>query len=307
MDSPPVFGDLVQPFQIENLHLRGRLVRLGSALDDILTPHGYPPAVAAILAETVTLAAVLSSGLKFDGVFTLQTQSDGPVGLMVADITSDGAMRGYARVDEGRLGGLEAGDGPSRAIGPVPRLLGAGHLAFTVDQGPDTERYQGITELTGATMADCAHTYFRQSEQLDTAIMLTSGTGGARAAALMLQRLPSGSEASQDDWHHAVAMMSSLTAGELLDAALTPSQVLYRLFHQDGVRVFRQRTLRAQCRCSKEKVITTLKSFPKEEILSLRKDGKVIVTCEFCKTEHVFDELALEGLYLEGVGEAVAQ
>lgn len=310
----PAFGDLVQPFQIENLELRGRLVRLSPALDAILTPHAYPPEVAGILAETVTLAAALSSGLKFDGVFTLQTQSDGPVGLMVADITSEGDMRGYARYDEERLGKITADASSAGAIGPVPRLLGAGHLAFTVDQGPDTERYQGITELTGATMTDCAHTYFRQSEQLDTAIMLSSTLGdaggdgaGLRAAALLLQRLPTSAgqgadmvDVSDDDWRHAVVMMSSLTSEELLDPALSPSQVLYRLFHEDGVRVYQERAFRAKCRCSRIRVMTTLKSFPKDEIRSLRaEDGKVIVTCEFCKAEYVFDEAALDALYLD--------
>jgi molecular chaperone Hsp33 len=133
------FGDYVQPFQIEAPGLRGRLVRLGSAVDAVLTPHHYPAPVAAILAEALAMSAVLASGLKYDGVFTVQVQGDGPVGLMIVDVTSDGGIRGYARFDAERL--RASGPEPEN---PVPRLLGAGHMAFTVDQGPNTERYQAL-------------------------------------------------------------------------------------------------------------------------------------------------------------------
>ena len=296
----PALGDLVQPFQVETLGVRGRLVRLGPALDSILGGHGYPDPVAAMLAETLSLAAALAGGLKYDGIFTLQTQGDGPLGMMVADVTSDGAMRGYARFDEARLASA-AGTG-----GPVPRLLGAGHMAFTVDQGPDTERYQGITELEGATLADCAHVYFRQSEQLETAITLafTPTPEGARAGALMVQRMPisddeasNDSEAADEDWRRAVILMSTTGAGELLDTALAPADLLYRLFHQEGVRVYRTRPLRHDCRCSREKVERTLASFPREEVEAMAEDGKVTVTCEFCKAAYVYGDVELAALY----------
>ena len=161
------FGDLVQPFQIETFGLRGRLVRLGGALDTAFENHDYPLPVTALLGEIMALAAVLASGLKYDGVFTLQTQGDGPVTMTVANVTSNGDLRGYARVDED-------GQAMESKDAPVPRLLGTGHMAFTVDQGTDTERYQGITELTGDTVSDCARNYFRRSEQLDTAIALAA-------------------------------------------------------------------------------------------------------------------------------------
>ena len=144
VEGPP-FGNLVQPFQIETLGVRGRMVRLGAELDALLAPHTYPAPVAGLLSETLALAAALASGLKFDGTFILQTRSNGPVGLMVADVTSGGELRGYARFDRPRVE-----EAAGEAGGPVPRLLGAGHMAFTVDQGPDTERYQGITEIVGA-------------------------------------------------------------------------------------------------------------------------------------------------------------
>ncbi|HJO72206.1 MAG: Hsp33 family molecular chaperone HslO [Rhodospirillales bacterium] len=296
----PALGDLVQPFQMETLGVRGRLVRLGPALDAILGGHGYPDAVAAMLAETLSLAAALAGGLKYHGLFTLQTKGDGPLGMMVADVTSDGAVRGYARFDEARL--EAAADGG----GPVPRLLGAGYMAFTVDQGPDTERYQGITEIEGATLADCAHVYFRRSEQLETAITLASTPAPTepRAGALMVQRMPigdneagGGSKATDEGWRRAVILMSTAGAGELLDPALAPADFLYRLFHQEGVRVFRTRPLRHACRCSRDKVERTLASFPRKEVEAMTEDGKVTVTCEFCKAAYVYGDVELAALY----------
>lgn len=305
------FGDLVQPFRIEALGLRGQLVRLGPALEAILGPHGYPARVAGMVAETLALAAALANALRFDGIFTLQAQGDGPLGMLVADITNTGDMRSYARFDAERIAAARGG--------AVPGLLGAGHLSFTVDQGPDGERYQGICALEGASLADCAHHYFRQSGELETAIMLANtvagktngngrggnGAGGARAAALMIQRLASadgagGDEAPADeDWRRAVILMSSATAGELLDPSVTPDQLLYRLFHEDGVRVFRTRPLRHACRCSPDKVAATLRAFPRAEIEAMAEDGAVTVTCEFCKADYRFDEAALGALYAE--------
>lgn len=290
------FGDFVQPFQIEAPGLRGRLVRLGTALDGALGGHRYPAPVARLLGEAMALAAVLASGLKYDGVFTLQIQGDGPVSLLLADLTSDGALRGYARCAEGTFARV--------SDAPVPRLLGAGHMAFTVDQGPQTDRYQGITPLEGATLSDCAHTYFRQSEQLQTAIVLCATDmveDEHRAAALMIQRLPTSARVepeAEDDWRRAVVLMSSVTPTELLDPALSAEGVLYRLFHEDGVRVFRRRLVEHRCRCSAERVAQTLRSFPRAEIAEMADDdGLLRVTCEFCRAEYVFDDAALDALY----------
>ncbi|TVR97760.1 MAG: molecular chaperone Hsp33 [Rhodospirillales bacterium] len=297
-------GDYIQPFQIEGAGVRGRLVRLGAAVDGMLDRHAYPPVVAALLAEAMAMTAVLASSLKFDGVFTLQVHGGGPVRLLVTDVTSDGSMRGYARFDDDDLAimtGVPAA--------PVPKLLGAGHMAFTVDQGPHTERYQGITPLEGHTLADCAHTYFRQSEQLETALALCASDmvmppGERRAAALMIQRLPAGpgsagppDEAAEDSWRRAVVLMSSVTPAELLEPQLDPTDLLYRLFHEDGVRIFRPRPLRHHCRCSRTRVERTLLAFPRAELKDLAVDGVVIVTCEFCKAEYRFDEQAMERLF----------
>lgn len=263
--------------------MRGRLVRLGASVDEVLSRHDYPEPVARLLGETLALAAALSGALKYDGVFSLQTKGDGPIRMMVADITSQGAMRGYAAFDEDALHdalGDAAGGAPLSA--PVPRLLGRGHLAFTVDQGPDTERYQGIVELSGGTLADCVHHYFRQSEQLQAGVRIACGRTAApdgstrwRAGALMLQRLPGhggpaaedldegDDDSGDDDWRRSLLMMGSSTQAELIDPRLTPDQLLFRLFHEDGVRVYAPHLVSAGCRCSRERVTRMLRALPR--------------------------------------------
>ncbi len=309
--------NLIQPFQIERHGLRGRLVRLGSVADRVLKRHGYPAPVAVMLGETLALAATLAGAMKFDGVFTLQTKGDGPIGLMVADMTSEGQLRGYAQFDAARLKEATA-KAPESGLGnSVPHLLGAGHLAFTIDPGPDTDRTQGIVELSGTTLADCIHHYFRQSEQIDAAIKVAIGQapdGGPdeaawRAGAMMIQRLPedrphpasspSGkdNDDGDDGWREAVALMGSATAAELIDEKLKPDRLLYRLFHDPGVRVYRPVALDAGCRCSRQRVANMLRTFPEHEIEELMVDGVVVVTCEFCGSRHGFDQARIRKLY----------
>jgi len=293
--------DLVQPFRIDPFALRGRLVRLGPCVDRILSQHDYPDPVATILGEAIVLAVVLAGALKYDGVFTLQTKSDGPVRLIVADVSTDGAVRGYAQYDAGRLD-PRAWSAPPDAPSPsVPELMGRGYIAFTVDQGEDTERYQGIVELVGATLAECAQHYFRQSEQIQAGLKLSaSRVGGAeggkawRAGGLMLQRVPpeGGYEIIADDiedgWRRAMVLMSSATPSELVDPDLSPHRLLFRLFHQESVRVFDIHPVEARCRCSRERIIGILRSFPEADIEDLRKDAVTTVTCEFCNTRYEF-------------------
>jgi molecular chaperone Hsp33 len=301
---PAPADDLVQPFQIDRSGLRGRLVRLGPLLDEILTRHAYPDPVAAMLGEAIALAAALSGALKYDGVFTLQTKGDGPIRLLVADVTSDGAVRGYAQFDEAKLAGaLSQGE----VKGSVPRLLGAGYLAFTVDQGAHTDRYQGIVELQGASLAECAHHYFRQSEQVEAGLKVAvarvadgRGVPRWRGGSLMVQRLPEGApwrrEAADEGWRRAVILMSSSTSAELVDAALSPETLLFRLFHEDGVRVHRRQELAARCRCSRARVETVLRMLPEHEITAMKVDGRVTVTCQFCSAAYGFDESEIDAL-----------
>jgi molecular chaperone Hsp33 len=296
----PRSDDLVQPFQIEKTALRGRLVRLGGVVDGIVSKHDYPEPVAAMLAEAVTLAVVLAGALKYEGVFTLQTKGDGPIRLMIADVTTGGAVRGYCQYDAEKLAQAMKGTGA-----PVPRLLGAGYIAFTVDQGEHTDRYQGIVELQGSTLAECAHHYFRQSEQLQAGIKVAVGreNGAWRAGGIMLQRLPveggaatpAETETQEDGWRRAMILMSSSRSEELLDERLTANELLFRLFHEDGVRVWKPQALAAQCRCSRERVERILRAMPEEDLADMALgDGRVEVTCEFCNECYDFprEELA---------------
>ena len=294
-DHTPRTDDVVQPFQLDPFALRGRLVRLGPAVDRILSQHDYPEPVAALLGEAITLAVLLAGALKYDGVFTLQTKGDGPVRLMVADVKTDGAVRGYAQFDAQRPGEVTAHDGDNPS---VPQLLGAGYIAFTVDQGDDTERYQGIVEIVGATLAECAQHYFRQSEQLQAGFKLAlarSGEGGAwRAGGLMVQRVPPEGghtpigDDVEDAWRRVMVLMSSATASELVAPDLPPRRLLWRLFHDDGVRVYQPHPVEARCRCSRERIAGILRSFPADDIDDMRKDPVTTVTCEFCNTRYEF-------------------
>jgi molecular chaperone Hsp33 len=277
-----------------------------------------------MLGQMMAIAAALAGALKYEGVFTLQTQSNGPIRLMVADVTSDGNMRAYAQFDATQVAQLEAmGTGGVS----VPQWLGAGHLAFTVDQGPDTERYQGIVDLHGMTLAECVHHYFRQSEQIDAALkvavehvaneqgQVTQGSGW-RVGALMMQRVPKtggiddeglpmpassfDDEEREEGWREAVILMGSATSAELTSDDIGPNSLLYRLFHEPGVRTFKTRPLQSACRCSQDRVVTMLRSFPKDEIADMMVDGNVDVTCEFCRRNYRFDQALLDSLYAEG-------
>ncbi|HYD30509.1 MAG TPA: Hsp33 family molecular chaperone HslO [Azospirillaceae bacterium] len=301
-----VDDDQVQPFQLEQSRLRGRLVRLGGALEEILARHAYPEPVAELLAQTLGIAVTLAAALKYEGVFTLQTKGDGPVKMMVADVTSDAAgeraLRGYAQYDDDALAAL-----PAERTG-VADLLGTGYLAFTVDQGEHTERYQGIVELQGADMAECVQHYFRQSEQLETGIKVAVGRsdGRWRAGALMLQRMPEegGEEMAaprasdnEDDWRHAMVLMATLTEAEMVDPALPANDLLYRLFHEGGVRVYEPHAVHDGCRCSRERVENVLRSLPADEMDDLKVDGKVQVSCQFCNRHYEFDDNQLAALH----------
>jgi molecular chaperone Hsp33 len=211
-----------------------------------------------------------------------------------------------------RLGpSLDAGTSEAPE-GYVPKLFGHGRLAFTVDQGQHTERYQGVVPLEGATLADCAHIYFRQSEQLPTGIKIAArrivedGTAHWRAAALMVQQMPEfdagridvDHEQREDDWRKAVILMASATEAEMLDPGLPATSLLHRLFHAERPRLFSRRTFAARCRCSRQRIDRVLRSIKREELDDLRdKSGRVVVKCEFCSTEYAYDDRDLDRIY----------
>jgi len=290
--------DLLLPFQVEGAELRGRVVRLGPVADTILSRHDYPEPVSRLLGESLALCALLASALKFDGIFTLQVKGEGPLSTLVADFRTPGDLRGYAGFDEAAVAREMAEGDPSAGL--VQRYLGKGYLAFTVDQGEHMERYQGIVELSGPSLSDCVHNYFVQSEQLQTSlrvaarrVRLAGGDESWRAGGIMLQRLPpSGNapdtETLDETWARTTMLMGTASDRELTQADLEPRRLLFRLFHEDGVRVWDPQPVGDSCRCSREKVQHVLRSFPAAEIADMADDGRITVTCQFCNTAYDF-------------------
>ncbi|MDV7341600.1 Hsp33 family molecular chaperone HslO [Terasakiella sp. A23] len=286
--------DRVLPFQVDGLDVRGRVIRLGKSVETILEAHKYPKPIADILSEAMGLTVALASGLKYDGVFSLQAISEGddagPITALVSDITSDGGLRGYAGFDEEKLAALG-----ENAASDVETLLGSGRLAFTVDQGKHMQPYQGITALTPGAFSDCVHNYFLASEQLDSDFKLAYGENGI--CVVMIQRLPDEADdidAAKEKWNHACIMLKSLTEAEMLDGTLGLADIPYRLFHEDGVRVYETSTVHQECRCSEEKLVNTLKGMPTPELNDMIEEGGTTVTCHFCSTNYTFsaDRLA---------------
>jgi molecular chaperone Hsp33 len=299
-------ADVCLPFLVNGGAFRGRLVRLTGSATEILERHGDPQPVSMLLAEAMASATALAGGLKYTGVFTLQVQGKGPVHMLVSDVTSAGELRACAKFDKDAV---DTEIARARGGRMQPHLLGpGGHLAFTVDQGPDTERYQGIVELSGESLADAVHHYFRQSEQLDSALKVAVAPPkapgqGWTAAALLLQRTPEegglrlGSrEELEDAWRTAVILLGSLKDAELLDLAISPERLLTRLFITIGVVPSARRPIQAKCRCSRERSERIVASFPLEEVSSYAENGKIHMTCEFCRADYVFDVESLQAV-----------
>ncbi|SCX20531.1 Hsp33 family molecular chaperone [Agrobacterium rosae] len=314
--------DKVIPFQVEGLDVRGRAVQVGPLLNSILERHEYPPVVARLLAEAVVLTALIGTSLKFSGKLTVQTKSDGPVDLLVADFTAPENMRAYARFDEERLAEATVAGNTS-----PEQLLGAGILAFTIDQGVGMQPYQGIVPLDGSTLEDIAGVYFRQSEQLPTRVRLGVAElfdrdeegkprHGWRAGGLIAQFLPqaperlrqrdlhggdgdeSGVDVAEDDaWNEAVALIDTVDTDELTDPQVPAEKLLYRLFHEQGVRVYEPQLILDRCNCSRDKIKGVLSGFSADEIRDSQEDGVISVTCEFCSTTYHYqvEELPVEG------------
>jgi molecular chaperone Hsp33 len=292
--------DLLRPFQLERSHLRGRLVRLGGTVDYVLKAHDYPAAVSDLLGQLLVLAGALAGGLKFDGRFSLQIRADGPVRLLVADCTNGGEMRGYASFDAERVAEVADADEPPMA------LLGGGLLALTVDQrASGGEVSQGIVELGGDTLADCMLNYFHRSEQVRTGIRVAVGrdpvTDRWHAGAIVMQALPAPDQRqlreAEDDWRRAMVLLGTASDEELLDPLLRPDDLLFRLFHEDGVRVFTPLALNPGCGCDEERVWNMLRSFPLDDLEGMRQeDGGITVTCQFCSRVYRFDQDRLGAL-----------
>ncbi len=294
--------DLVQPFQVDRGDVRGRLVRLSASIDQILASHAYPEPVANLLGELLVVAAATAGAFKFHGSLSLQTSSDGPVPLMIAEYRaqpeeSRGAMpgrarlRGYARCDAGKVAEALAAASPSASV--METVLGKGSLAFNVESGPSAEHYQGIIAIVGPTIVESVHDYFRRSEQIDAALRVDVGrapNGQWQAGGVLLQRMPRPglAERSDDDWRRALALVGSSGRADFLNPGLDPRGMLQRMFPEDDVRVFDPVSVEAQCRCSRDRVDSVLRSFPPEEIAEMVVDGEITVTCEFCNHRYLF-------------------
>jgi len=310
--------DQVLPYTVEALDIRGRAVRLGPMIDEILCRHAYPDPVSELLGQAATLAVLLGSALKFEGRFQIQTRTDGPVDLLVVDYEAPDRVRGYARFNASKLV-----DGMSPAD-----VLGRGQLGLTIDQGNDMSRYQGIVGLDGQGLEEAAQQYFRQSEQIPTRVRLAvgrilqaDGSGGMspvwRAGGVMAQFMPTSPERQRsadlhpgdapegatilqfgedNAWTEARLLIETVEDHELIDPTLTSEALLYRLFHESGVRVFEAEPVTAQCRCSRDRILTMIKGFPPAERREMVADDGVIgVTCEFCSTRYEVSPSEVEG------------
>ncbi len=292
--APAILDDLVAPFQIENQPVRGRIVRLGAAVDEVLTRHAYPEAVANLLGEACALAALVGASLKFEGRLIIQAQGNGPVAYVVADYDTSGALRGYCRFDLERV--ADAAKGSARP--GAGTLLGDGVFIMTVDQGPDMDRYQGVTPIEGETLALCAETYFAQSEQIPTRVRLAVGqadTGEGprwRAGGVLIQNVAEDEARgpTHEAWRTTQALFETIGEDELIDPTISSETLLWRLFHEEGVRLFDARALTGFCRCSDAKIIGMLRSFPPEERADMvEPDGQIHVTCEYCSRTYAVE------------------
>ncbi len=282
----------VTPFTLADAPVHGRLVRLGPLAEALLARHGHPAAVSRLAGDALALVACLAGGLKFRGSFSLHARGDGPLRTLVADCTDTGALRFYAAL---------AREVPAIAAAPLSArdLLGEGHIAFTIDQGAEIDRHQGIVATTGETLADMAGHYYATSAQLAASIHLAcaAGAGGWRAGGLILERIAArpGADAASDEegWRTATILAATLSDEELLDDGLAPETLLHRLFETVGLHVGRPRALAFGCRCSRARLAAILEGFPANDLDDMAVGGDIVMTCEFCAVDFRFPRAAL--------------
>lgn len=311
--------DVVLPFAVEPLDVRGRVVRLGASIDTILARHGYPDAVARVIGEAAALTVMLGSTLKLEGRFQLQTKTDGIIDMVVVDFNAPDRLRATARFDKDRLDALGAG------AARTGDLLGSGYLAMTIDQGSERSRYQGVVALDGQGFEEAAHQYFRQSEQIPTQVRLAvaeqfeDGRQTYRAGGMMIQFLPSSPErmrqadlapgdipeghpsedyvppAEDDAWVEAKSLLATVEDHELVDPAVSSERLLYRLFHERGVRVFEGQKVHEECTCSETRIMAMMRRFSAQDRHDMVGDnGRIGITCEFCSRFYDLDPAEIE-------------
>lgn len=276
--------DSVVGFTIPDRHARGRIARIGPVLESILAAHGYPPVIETLLAEALVITALLGSTLKdATGQMTFQAQTNGGIiELLVCDFR-DGELRGYVKHDADRVGALP--------LNPtLEQLFGSGYLAITFDQAVSGERYQGIVPLEGTCLAEAVEHYFSQSEQVPS--LVRTALSGEVAGGILLQHLPEGEEGRErlhtrldhPEWEHVASRGISIQGDELTDGALPLSDIVWRLFHDEGeVRTQESVALSKGCRCDAAYVRDVIMRFPEEERAAMADgEGIVSVDCAFC-------------------------
>ena len=302
------WDDTILPFQLDRADIRGRVARLDSVLETILSQHSYPGPVAALVAEATMLTALIGQTIKLRWKLSLQIRGDGPVRLIATDYFGPSAkgspanLRAYAGFDEAAL---------ARATGAPFELIGQGFFAILIDQGRGTVPYQGITPIAGGSLADCAETYFAQSEQLPTRFALAMGESQEpgrparwRSGGVMLQHMPKGGPAAPaepahevrlmqaedllagsdaEDWRRATMLLGTVEETELIGPHVGVDQLLLRLFHEEAPRVFQAQPVRFGCTCSRERVLQSLSVYGPEELADMvTANGKITADCQFC-------------------------
>ncbi|WP_417492271.1 Hsp33 family molecular chaperone [Maricaulis sp.] len=292
---PGELDDFIAGFQVEGRAVRGRVLRSAGVLNRILSAHDYPEPVARLLGEAVILAGLVGPALKFDGRLIVQANGTGPVSFIVAEYVAGEGVRGFAKVDREALDtALAAADAETPTI---RTLLGEGYFAMTIDQGPDMDQYQGVVPLEGASLAVIAEHYFAQSEQTPTRLRMAVGevwtqNGGKswRGGGSLIQAV-AGDESrgsATEDWDHVRALFETISDEELLDPDLSAGALLFRLFHEDGVRVFEPAALLRRCSCEHQRLLRIIASFPADDREHMTTDGKIVMTCEYCNRDWKF-------------------
>ena len=280
------------PFQLGGNRVRGSIVRLGTAVSDIIKRHKYPQNIESLLADTLTITACLGSRMKHDGVFTIQAKGTGEVHTLFSDVTNNGFLRGYVGFNTD----LSIQDKD------LISLMVSGHITFTLDQGKYSKRYQGIVALEDKSISKSAELYFNNSEQLETKFVVFNNYDSEclskeklfPSGLIMLQKLPNKTDMDEEEnkevWENSLNFLSTLKKEESLSVSLTSRDILFRLFNEVGVTVYDEIVVQDKCRCSKEKVELAIKNLNKDELNEIADEkGNIKVICEFCKMERSFN------------------
>ena len=271
--------DFTQRFIFDNHDARGELASLEQSYAHVLAKHDYPQPVRILLGELMAAAALLVGSLKFDGLLTLQVRGDGPLSLLMVECSSEREIRGLARYEAAQIA----------AEASLHDMLPGGVLAMTVDPAQG-QRYQGLVALDGGSLAECLNSYFASSEQLESRVVLHAD--GRRARGFLLQQLPVGQgaagEARAASWQHLITLAQTLSAEELL--GLDNATILYRLYHEEDVRLFDAQALEFGCSCSRERSQKALLSLGEQDVLALleEQNGHIEMDCQFCNQRYPF-------------------